>query len=315
MTLRPLHILLRRLIPALLLLGSTPVTAWADPEPPTPVPTPPAASGPAALHPALWKISRHGTTIWLFGTIHMLPPGAQWLTGPVAAAADSADEIATEIDDPDGSATRTALAARSSLPAGEHLSALLSDATRAALAERLARFGLAADRFDAEKPWYAAVALSTLPLLRRGFDARSGVEAGMAAREIDRKITRTGIETPDGQLAILDGLPQETQLAYLASVIDQFDAIDGEIDAMFAAWGKGDAATLARLMNEDEGKDDPLLIERLITDRNAHFAAWIEQRLTRPGTVFMAIGAGHLAGTGSVQALLARAGIRVERVQ
>jgi uncharacterized protein YbaP (TraB family) len=159
------------------------------------------------------------------------------------------------------------------------------------------------------------VALSTLPLLRRGFDARSGVEAGLAAREIDRKITRTGIETPDGQLAILDGLPQETQLAYLTNVIDQFDAIDGEIDAMFAAWGKGDAATLARLMNEDEGKDDPLLIERLITDRNAHFAAWIEQRLTRPGTVFMAIGAGHLAGTGSVQALLARAGIRVERVQ
>ena len=84
---------------------------------------------------------------------------------------------------------------------------------------------------------------------------------------------------------------------------------------MFDAWGKGDAAGLARMMNEDEGKDDPLLIQRLILDRNRGFAAWIRARLARPGTVFMAIGAGHLAGAGSVQDVLAHSGIRVERVQ
>jgi len=296
----PLCALLRRVMLALLLVGLFPAGAHADP---------------VALRPALWKVTRQGTTIWLFGTIHMLPPGANWLTGPVAHAADTADEIATEIDDPDGSATRTALAARSPLPAGDHLSVLLPDDERVQLAERLARFGLGADRFDGDKPWYAAVALSTLPLLRRGFDARTGVEAGLSAREAERKVPHTGIETPDGQLAALDGLPQASQLAYLKSVIDDFDAIDGEIDAMFAAWGKGDAAGLARLMNEDEGKDDPLLIQRLILDRNRGFAAWIAKRLARPGTVFMAIGAGHLAGAGSVQDVLAHSGIRVERVQ
>jgi uncharacterized protein len=299
-----LRALLRRFALALLLAGLAPA-AYADPAP---------------LHPALWKVTRHGTTIWLFGTIHMLPPGARWLTGPVAHAADTADEIATEIDDPDGSATRLALAARSPLPPGEHLSALLPDDERAALTERLARFGLGADRFDGEKPWYAAVALSTLPLLRRGFDAKTGVEAGLAARlaerkGAERKVVRTGIETPDGQLAALDTLPRASQLAYLKTVIDQFDTIDGEIDAMFDAWGKGDAAGLARMMNEDEGKDDPLLIQRLILDRNRGFAAWIRARLARPGTVFVAIGAGHLAGAGSVQDVLAHSGIRVERVQ
>jgi uncharacterized protein YbaP (TraB family) len=275
----------------------------------------PARAPVAPLHPALWKITRGGTTIWLFGTIHMLPAGANWLTGPVAQAADSADEIATEIDDPAGTATRASLAARSLLPAGEHLSALLPDDENTAMTERLARFGLGAKQLDPDKPWYAAVALSTLPLLRRGFDSRNGVEAGLNAREAGRSLRHTGIETPDGQLAILDGLPQASQLAYLKNVIDDFDTIDGEIDAMVAAWGKGDAATLARIMNENEGKDDPLLTQRLILDRNVGFAAWIAQRLSKPGTVFMAIGAGHLAGAGSVQAVLAKSGVHVERVQ
>lgn len=309
MKLHPFHIVL-----ALLLAAPVTAPALARAQV-SPAPDVVVSLEPVHLHPALWKITRGGTTIWLFGTIHTLPAGANWLTGAVAQAADSADEIATEIDDPTGSATRTAFTTRSLLPAGDHLSTLLPDDERADLAKRLAQFGLQADRLDPDKPWYAAVALSTLPLLRRGFEARNGVEAGLAAREAGRTVQHTGIETPDGQLAILDGLPQTSQLAYLKNVIDDFDKVDGEIDAMVAAWGKGDAATLARIMNEDEGKDDPLLIQRLILDRNQGFAAWIVQRLTRPGAVFMAIGAGHLAGAGSVQSVLAKSGVRAERMQ
>jgi len=271
-----------------------------------------AHAEPAALHPALWKVTRNHTTIWLFGTIHMLPPDANWMNGAVAQAADGADEIATEIDDPDGTMTRAAIAARGSLPSGEHLSDLLPADERTALSARLGGFPAA---INDKKPWFVAVALSTVPLLRRGFNTGSGVEAQLHAREAARKVRLVGIETPDEQIAILDGLPRTSQLAYLKNVIDDFDKIDGEIDTMIAAWGKGDAEALARLMNEDEAKDDPLLIERLLTQRNHHFADWIVQRLARPGTVLMAIGAGHLAGPGSVQDDLARLGVKVERVQ
>jgi uncharacterized protein len=290
---------LHRLI-APLILALMPLAAQAD--------TPP-------LRPALWKITRGHTTIWLFGTIHMLPPGANWLTGPIAHAADTADEIATEIDDPDGSRTRAALSTHAMLPKGETLSSLIDDDTRKAMSEELARYGLTPDRLDTNKPWYAAVALSMLPMMQRGYSVHSGVEAGLTAREAKRHVPHTAIETPDSQLGVLDGLPQATQITYLHSVITEFDTIDTLIDAMYAAWGKGDATELARLMNEDEGKDDPLLLQRLIYDRNKTFANWIEQRLARPGTVFMAVGAGHLAGTGSVQDLLAQDGIRAERVQ
>jgi uncharacterized protein YbaP (TraB family) len=41
----------------------------------------------------------------------------------------------------------------------------------------------------------------------------------------------------------------------------------------------------------------------------------VRERLHKPGTVFVAVGAGHLAGKGSVQAQLAAAGISAQRVQ
>jgi uncharacterized protein YbaP (TraB family) len=52
----------------------------------------------------------------------------------------------------------------------------------------------------------------------------------------------------------------------------------------------------------------------LFTHRNATWATWIRGRLTRPGTVFIAVGAGHLAGRGSVIDDLRAQGIRAERV-
>lgn len=274
-----------------------------------------AADAPSPLRPALWKVSDGDTTIWMFGTVHMLPPGTVWLTGPVAQAADSADEITTEILDPGGTATRAAVAAHALLPAGSSLAAGLPAATRSAMDQRLATLGLTPMQFDRFKPWYAAVALSSLPLLRRGFDPANGVEAALEAREAQRGVRRSAIETPESQLGVFDTLPVASQNAYLTEVLTDFDKIEPDIDAMFRAWGKGDAEELARLMNEDSAKDDPLLTQRLILDRNAALARWIKARLDRPGRVLVAVGAGHLAGPGSVQEDLAAMGLHVERVQ
>ena len=59
----------------------------------------------------------------------------------------------------------------------------------------------------------------------------------------------------------------------------------------------------------------PILTERLFYARNANWAAWIDDRLDTPGSVFMAVGAGHLAGEKSVQDYLAERNISVTRIQ
>jgi uncharacterized protein YbaP (TraB family) len=74
----------------------------------------------------------------------------------------------------------------------------------------------------------------------------------------------------------------------------------------------GDADGLAVMLNAE--LDDPLLHKRLLTDRNARWAQWIDRRLQQPGTVFVAVGAGHLAGSDSVQQQLKKRGIKARRV-
>ena len=44
-------------------------------------------------------------------------------------------------------------------------------------------------------------------------------------------------------------------------------------------------------------------------------ARWIEQRMAQPGSVLIAVGAGHLAGPYSVLELLKRDGYKVRRIE
>ena len=114
------------------------------------------------------------------------------------------------------------------------------------------------------------------------------------------------------QIDLFDGLPENAQLAFLGETVNSVSKATSTLDAMVAEWMKGDADGLAMLLNDD--LDDPVLYKRLLTDRNARWAQWIDQRLKTPGTVFIAVGAGHLAGRESVQQQLKKRGIKARRL-
>ena len=123
---------------------------------------------------------------------------------------------------------------------------------------------------------------------------------------------RGALETIDEQIALFDGMPTEAQLAFLDQTVEQIPKATVSLDAMVAEWMEGDAIELARLMNSE--LTDPVLRDRLLIQRNASWADWIKQRLEQPGTVFIAVGAGHLAGEGSVQDQLRERRVRVKRI-
>jgi uncharacterized protein YbaP (TraB family) len=276
----------------------------ADPQRlPTPVPAVLAPAPPAAsLHPALWVVKDHDTTIYLFGTFHLLKPGLTFLAGPLAKALDQSGELVTEVVDP-----------RATLPPGQTLRALMPEKQRAEYEALLAKIPLNPVLLDRYKPWYAAVVLSSLPLIKAGLDPKSGAEVALSANVDARHVPHSALETADYQLGLFDSLPTELQMSFLASVMRDYDKIAPEIDGLVAAWGHGDAEGLAKAMNAD--LDDPRLEQVLLIQRNKNWAAWVRERLHKPGTVFVAVGAGHLAGKGSVQAQLAAAGISAQRVQ
>ena len=124
----------------------------------------------------------------------------------------------------------------------------------------------------------------------------------------------TGLETLAQQLGYFHDLPQKDQIAFLLESVKDLDTFDTTINAMVDKWKAGDAEGLSALMNEDlTGQAN--LYKTLLVDRNARWADWIDTRLKTPGTVFIAVGAGHLAGKDSVQAQLAKHHIVATRIR
>lgn len=268
---------------------------------------------PAESRPALWKVADADTTIYLFGTIHALPADVPWYRGRVAEAFEGSQEVVTEIVDPDPAAMQGMLLNKALLPRGQTLRGLLSPQEKADYEAALATQKLPPDAFDAFEPWYAAMVLATVPLLNDGFAAEMGVEKMLGSRAKALGRPQSGLETAEYQLGLFDALSPAVQKRYLIEVIKSMPTMKADLLKIIDAWKAGDADTLARLVNAEE--DDPALVAALITDRNKAWAEWIKARLDKPGVVFMAVGAGHLAGAGSVQDQLARRGIKTRRLQ
>lgn len=299
------------------LLSCLPIGASAEqhPAPPSGQQVAPANSPTPAekASPALWKVSDADTTIWLFGTIHALPPGIDWFNGPVEQAFAGSQELVTEIADTDPLEMQRLVLAQATLPQGQTLRAMLTPEQRSAYERQLGTLNLPVQAFDGYEPWYAAIALSTLPLVRSGYDTQHGVEQALAARAKALGRPHGALETPAYQIGLFDSLPLDAQKRYFAEVVEQMPTVTAQLDEIVTAWRRGDAEHLALLMNAEE--DEPVLIEMLLLRRNKAWAGWIEQRLATPGTVFVAVGAGHLAGPGSLQDQLAAQGLTAQRVQ
>ena len=271
------------------------------------VETPPPGAVPG---PALWQVADEDTTIYLFGTVHALPKDKVWFDARIERAFAASDELVTEVDVSDVAGSGQALQNAGLLPEGQSLRAMMSPEDRMEYEAALVTLGLPVEALDRLEPWFAAMTLSVLPLLRAGYDTQSGVEMELGERAEGK--ARGALESIDEQIMLFDGMPEAAQLAFLDETVEALPRAANSLDAMVAEWIEGDAAELARLMNAE--LTDPALRDRLLIQRNANWADWIEQRLEQPGTVFVAVGAGHLAGDGSVQDQLRERGLKVSRI-
>ena len=250
------------------------------------------------------------TTIYLFGTVHVLPRDVNWYDARIAKAFDASDELVTEIDMSDMTAGAQLMLTAGKLEGGLNLRGLMSEKNRAEYETALTGLGMPVEALDGLEPWLASINLSMLPLITAGYDPASGVEMALTTRGAGK--TRGALETLEEQVALFNEMLTDTQLTMLDKIVQAVPDVAGTVDTMVDQWLVGDADALGETMNSE--MDDPALYQRMLVDRNANWVDWIEQRLEQPGTVFVAVGAGHLAGAGSVQDLLGQRGYKVERI-
>ncbi len=286
-----------------------PVAAYAQAAPA------PAATATKDADPALWVVKDADTTIYLFGTVHVLKPGLSWFDEAVKAAFDKSDTVALEMIMPDpavaqGVTIKAAMAPQTD-PA---LTAKLPEASRAGYAAALTSVGMPANALDRFEPWFAAMTLSMAPLAKLGYDPSSGAEMTITAAAKAANKELIGLETFEQQIGFFDTMPEDVQIKFLANTVKEFDNVGPLLDKMVAQWSAGDPDALGKTMNEEMRKT-PEVGKVLLSDRNARWADWISARMAKPGTVFIAVGAGHLAGPDSVQAYLAKRNLKAERIQ
>ena len=279
---------------------------------PAPVAAPRVVLPADGAGPALWVVRDADSTLYLFGTVHVLRPTTAWGSAKVDAAFDSADQIWFEISNPDDQAAIVPLIQQYGLSPDRPLSSLLTAEEMTALNTAAAGAGLPPGQIDVFRPWFAALALSIAPLTKAGYDPQSGVELILKARAEAAGKPIQGLETLDKQIGVLAGMSEADQLSFLRSLLESWEDATVELDRMVGAWAAGDVASLEAIAVTEMQSETPALYDALLVRRNTDWANQIQTMLEGSGTIFIAVGAAHLAGDDSVQEILRDRGVRVE---
>jgi uncharacterized protein YbaP (TraB family) len=151
----------------------------------------------------------------------------------------------------------------------------------------------------------------------KGMNVGNGADMVLRrAADLDRKRVE-GLETLESQLNMFRRMPpaaaapapragqpiEPSPMAGMSNVMTELQA----------AWQRGDQDVFVRMLAQLEQKS-PDTYRMMFTERNARWADWVRARMQTPGTVFVAVGAGHLVGKDSLLVRLAERGIESKRV-
>jgi uncharacterized protein len=231
--------------------------------------------------PAMWEIRDADTTIYLFGTFHTLDDRTAWLDNRIRIAFDSSGELVLETIVP---------------------------ADLAAARDQVVE--TSADGKRRLKPFIAATQNAVGQGRALGMSVDNGADAVLRRLAEGSGKELIGLERFEDQLKTLSNIPTPPPALAAAARPQPATVTVGDL---LGAWTKGDTGTFSSMLAGFEAKS-PVAYRMLIADRNARWGQWIEERLRQPGTVFVAVGSGHLAGKDSVQQWLAARGISATRV-
>lgn len=267
------------------------------------------------INPPLYVVRDADSTMYLFGTVHIRPRGADWGNDHVRAAISESQEVWTEIEiSPAADARAQQLAMQLGAAEGRSLSSWLSAEENAALAAALTRLGVPAAALEGQEPWIAALTLSIVPMLQAGYDPNSGVDRAVDAyAEAGGKTMRT-FETIEQQLGFFDGMDAEVQREMLSEAIAQAPEVPAMMAQLTRAWEGGDEAALTALVIDETRREYPELYDAIFVRRNNAWMQVIANELNGAGVDFVAVGAGHLLGAEGLVAQLRARGYTVERV-
>ena len=265
--------------------------------------------------PDLYEISDGDSSIFVYGTIHVLRDGTVWEKPELKNRIDNADRVLFELDvDAPDFNMQAAQAMQSKMPntSGNKLSESLTTEELAELTELIAGIGMPAQMIDQFDPWVFYLQLANVDLVKMGLNPAVGVEATLQKHVAAAGKDIEGLETLDQQLNIFETTPWDEQVAALKSYLANRDQGAELINKMIAMWQQDQIDEIATLLNENL-ESSPALAQKLIGDRNANWVATFKDLLANDEKAFIAVGAGHLPGAEGVLTMMESAGYSITR--
>lgn len=279
------------------------------------------AAGMAGAAPALWRVKTDHAEIYLFGTLHALPPGLAWRTPAYDAVYGRAKTVWFEAA-LDGADPRTVngILARYGMDPDRRLSQKLAPDALAQLARQVDL-----RRVDHLRPWAAAMMLSMQPVFSQGARIETGADLTMTRQARGEAKTIRTFETLEDQARLFASLSEGAEVRYLTDVIREHSpkaqpsrrpSPRPAVESLEQSWMDGDLARLGPALVGGMKADNPGLYDALLKRRNLAWADTLTKELAEgSGVELVNVGALHLVGEDGLPALLEARGFKVERVQ
>ena len=263
----------------------------------------------------VWAIRGAHNTIYLAGSIHLLPANDAALPAAFERAYADSAQLIMELDlgKFDDMEALSWMMDHGELPKGTTLRDVLGQARYERVSAAAANLGLAPAGLKTAAPWIVGIELSDAAYMREGFDPDQGVEEQLVQRaQADHKPT-AGLETLEEQLGGLLALSTDNQIRMLDQTLDELTDIKSEMRDVVSAWRHGDATKLAALLSS-EYQTFPALYQPLVIERNRRWLPQVEALLKSDDNAMVVVGALHLVGHGGLLEELRRKGYKVTQL-
>ena len=262
----------------------------------------------------LWEVKGSHNSVYLLGSIHVLPASAYPLHPAMQKAFNDSQRIVFEVD-LNTVSQRAVLQEFEEVgvyPPGDNLEHHVSPETIKLVKEVLARLGISYEKARRFKPALLGELITSRYTELAGFREDLGVDRYFYSQAKNSRKPVLGLETVRDQARVLSS-DDATGEAHLVEAIASLPAAKAILDELVIAWKAGRINTLDRLLNQDEW-NDPKSFESMFLQRNQKWLPQIERFLQSDGNYLVIVGSGHLVGDHGLVRTLHDRGYRVKQL-
>jgi len=264
--------------------------------------------------PAIWVVKDYDSTLYLFGTVHLLAPDQSWLRDDVKDVFDKSGTVFFEVDSGrEGQIEATVLTQSLGFYSN---GARLTDKFDRYQLRLLEAAALSSDTplaaLQNMKPWLAAEILTLAAAEQAGLSADISADEALKSRAQRQQKNIRYLDTIERQIRASADQPDFVQEVMIMDALEGYNSLGDSLRRTADNWRIGRTDYLRQNVIKSKTRS-PDLYQSLFTDRNREWAKILTRYMEDSGTAFAAIGAGHLLGDDSLVKYLEEAGYDVKR--